>query len=122
MQIRADIGGAQQCREGGSETESIMHRAQQGRGRTPLLKTFVPYTDEYLRRRDLRRNAMLVDVIRPANLGRSLQQTIATAMANRFGGYSSDFFVAKYRDREFAIFLPNNWVSAEMLIRRPYYL
>uniref|UniRef100_A0A6V7QUJ1 DUF4283 domain-containing protein n=1 Tax=Ananas comosus var. bracteatus TaxID=296719 RepID=A0A6V7QUJ1_ANACO len=81
------------------------------------MRVYVPYTKEYLRRRELRRNAVLADVIQPANLGTNPQRTIATVMARRFGGYTEDFGVTRYRDRDFAIFLPE-WVSAEVLTRR----
>ncbi len=95
-----------------------MNRAlDQRRGRVPSSKAFVPYTEEYLRRLELRRNAMLVDVVQPRDLGLAPQQTIANALARRFGGYAHDFFVSRYRERDFAILLPG-WVSAEVLIRR----
>ncbi len=81
------------------------------------MKAYVPYTEEFLRRVELRRNAMLVDVVEPADLGFAPQQTIANALARRFGGYAHDFFVSRYGERDFAIFLPG-WVVAEVLIRR----
>nr|CAD1837335.1 unnamed protein product [Ananas comosus var. bracteatus] len=80
-------------------------------------KVYEPYTEEYLRRKEIRRNAVLADVIKPANLGPNPQLSIARALARRFGGYNQDFAVARYRDRDFAIFLPD-WVSAETLVRR----
>nr|CAD1844430.1 unnamed protein product [Ananas comosus var. bracteatus] len=78
---------------------------------------FVPYTDEYFRRVELRRNAILADVIQPANLGPDPISTIKTALASRFGGYKEDFAVARSRERHFVIFLPE-WVPAAVLIRR----
>ncbi len=80
------------------------------------MKAYVPYTDEYLRRTELRRNAMLVDIVQLADLGQAPQQTLANALARRFGGYAHDFFVAKYRERDFAVVLPG-WISAEVLVR-----
>ncbi|OAY65254.1 hypothetical protein ACMD2_16588 [Ananas comosus] len=94
-----------------------MNRAANLRGRPPRAKVFVPYTDEYLRRVELRRNAILADVIQPANLGPDPISTIKTALASRFAGYKEDFAVARYRERDFAIFLPE-WVPAAVLIRR----
>nr|CAD1819540.1 unnamed protein product [Ananas comosus var. bracteatus] len=94
-----------------------MNRAANLRDRAPVAKVFVPYTDEYLRRVELRRNAVLADVIQPANLGPDPISTIKTALANRFGGYKEDFTVARCRERDFAIFLPE-WVPAAVLIRR----
>ncbi len=75
------------------------------RERLPRLKAYVPYTEEYLRRTELRRNALLADVVQPADQGLAPQQTIANALARRFGGYAHDFFVARYRERDFAIIL-----------------
>lgn len=88
-----------------------------GPGRIPATKVFVPYTEEYLRRQELRRNVILADVLRPANLGLDPVSTIKNAMARRFGGYTDDFAVARYRERDFAIFLPE-WVSAADLLKR----
>lgn len=70
-----------------------------------------------MRRKELRRNAVLADVIQSANLGPDPPYTIASALAHRFGGYTQDFAVARYQDRDYAIFLPE-WVSAEVLARR----
>nr|CAD1841252.1 unnamed protein product [Ananas comosus var. bracteatus] len=94
-----------------------MNRALQHRGREPVTKVYVPYTEEYLRRVELRRNAILADVIPPANLGPDPIITIKNALASRFGGYNDDFAVARCRERDFAIFLPE-WVPAEVLVRR----
>lgn len=87
------------------------------RQRERVPKVYVPDTDEVLRRKVIRRNAVLADIIPPANLGPDPTHTIASALAIRFGGYTHDFGVARYRDRDYAIFLPE-WVSAEMLARR----
>lgn len=103
------------CKEEERKTWGRMNRVYRQRERTP--RVYIPYTEEYLRRRELRRNAVLADVIPPANLGTDPLQTIAFAMARRFGGYTEDFAVARYRDRGYVIFLPE-WVSAEVLARR----
>nr|CAD1835520.1 unnamed protein product [Ananas comosus var. bracteatus] len=97
--------------------EDRMNRALRQRGRAPASKVFVQYSEEYLRRRELRRNAILADVIHPAELGPNPTSTIKNAIARRFGGYTDDFAVARYRERDYAIFLPE-WVSAEVLVRR----
>lgn len=81
------------------------------------MKVFVPYTEEYLQRQELRRNTVLADVIQPANLGPDPISTIKSAMGRRFGGYVDDFAVARHWERDFAIFLPE-WVSAGVLTRR----
>nr|CAD1840641.1 unnamed protein product [Ananas comosus var. bracteatus] len=93
------------------------HRPRRAPGRAPVSKVFVPYTEEYLRRRDLHQNAVLADVIRPANLGPDLINTIKNALARRFGGYTDDFAVARHRERDYAIFLPE-WAPADVLTRR----
>uniref|UniRef100_A0A6V7QYA4 CCHC-type domain-containing protein n=1 Tax=Ananas comosus var. bracteatus TaxID=296719 RepID=A0A6V7QYA4_ANACO len=109
---------AQHCKANrGIKMNVNMNRPYHRRGREPVTKVFVPYTEEYLRRRNLRRNAVLADVLRPANLGLDPVSTIKQALARRFGGYNDDFAVARHRERDFAIFLPE-WVPAEMLIRR----
>lgn len=105
------------CKERSARTDTVMNRAIHHKGRAPLAKVFVPYTEEYLRRVDLRRNAILADVIRPANLAPDPITFIKSALASRFGGYTDDFAVARYRERDYAIFLPD-WVEAEVLIRR----
>nr|CAD1817277.1 unnamed protein product [Ananas comosus var. bracteatus] len=65
----------------------------------------------------MRGNVVLADIIQPANLGPDPASTIKTTMARRFGGYTDDFAVARYRARDFVIFLPE-WVSADDLTRR----
>ncbi len=81
---------------------------QQGRGgRIRRLTAFVPYTEELIRRTELRRNALLADVIQPEDLGPAPQQTLSNALVRRFGGYSHDFFVARFHERDFAILLPS---------------
>nr|CAD1840647.1 unnamed protein product [Ananas comosus var. bracteatus] len=94
-----------------------MHRAANLRGRAPLAKVFVPYTEEYLRRVELCCNAILADVIQPANLGPDPISAIKSALASLFGGYIEDFAVARYRERDYAIFRPE-WVPTEVLVKR----
>nr|CAD1821549.1 unnamed protein product [Ananas comosus var. bracteatus] len=108
---------AYSCRGKSTTSDASMDRVVNRRGRAPLPKVFVPYTEEYLRRVELRRNAVLADIIQPANLGQDPITVINTALASRFGGYVDDFAVSRYRDRDFAIFLPE-WVPADLLIRR----
>nr|CAD1834140.1 unnamed protein product [Ananas comosus var. bracteatus] len=105
------------CRETVGLRKAAINRAANLRARAPPHKVFVPYTEEYLRRIELRRNATLADVIEPANLGPEPITVIKTALASRFGGYTEDFAVARCRERNYAIFLPN-WVPADVLIRR----
>ncbi len=101
-----------QCKEGRRKKKegelrpaaySLMERENHRRGRVRSSKAYVPYTEEFLRRADLRRNAVLVDVVQPADLGLAPQQTLANALARRFGGYSHDFFIFRYRERDFVI-------------------
>lgn len=73
--------------------------------------------EDYYARRKLRHNAILADIVQPANLGHTPQQTISNALAGRFGDYPTDFIVARHRDHNFAMFL-SAWVSAERLVRR----
>lgn len=94
-----------------------MNREVHRRARVPLPKVYIPYTEEYLRRVEMRRNAILADVIQPANLGPDPISTIKSALASRFGGYKDDFAVARCREREYAIFLPE-WALAPALVRR----
>nr|CAD1843444.1 unnamed protein product [Ananas comosus var. bracteatus] len=101
---------ASTCKEKVSLARERMNRVLQRRERTPGV--YVPYAEEFLRRREQRRNAVLADVIQPANLGPDPTRTIANALARRFGGYTQDFAVARFRERDFAILLPK-WVSAE---------
>lgn len=81
------------------------------------LSTFIPLSEDFFVRQARRRNAILVDVVPPASLGHFPQETIANGLTSRFGGYPSDFHVARYRQQEFIAFLPE-WVQAEHLTRR----
>nr|CAD1844238.1 unnamed protein product [Ananas comosus var. bracteatus] len=85
--------------------------------RPSYLRAFVPLFDDFTSRQNRRRNAILVDVLPPANLGRFSQDTITNELANRFGGYPNDFHVARYSERDYVLFLPE-WVPTERLIRR----
>nr|CAD1835313.1 unnamed protein product [Ananas comosus var. bracteatus] len=87
------------------------------RARPSYLSAFVPLSDDFIARQNRRRNAILVDVLPPANLGHFPQDTIANELASRFGGFSSDFHVARYRERDYVVFLPE-WVPTDRLIRR----
>nr|CAD1830138.1 unnamed protein product [Ananas comosus var. bracteatus] len=87
------------------------------RARPSYLSAFVPQTDDFRTRQNHCRNAILVDVLPLKKLGHFPQETIANRMASRFGGFPSDFHVAKYIQRDFVIFLPE-WVPADQLIRR----
>lgn len=104
---------------GGKSVRKVaeINRAAHHRGCVPLGKVYIPYTEEYLRRVELRRNAILADVIQQANLGLDPITSIKSALASRFGGYTDDFAVARCRDRDFAIFLPE-WVPTTVLTRR----
>ncbi len=46
-----------------------MDRIIRRRGRGRSLKAYIPYTEEFLRRVELKRNAVLADVVQPADLG-----------------------------------------------------
>nr|CAD1824945.1 unnamed protein product [Ananas comosus var. bracteatus] len=63
------------------------------------------------------RNAILVDVLPPKNLGHFPQETLANRLASRFGGFPSDFHVAKFSQRDYVIILPE-WVPAAQLVHR----
>lgn len=81
------------------------------------MKVFVPQSDGFHSRQLQCENAILADVIGPANLGHFPQNMIATDLANQFGGFCNDFHVARYRERDYVIFLPQ-WVHAGDLVRR----
>lgn len=84
-------------------------------GFRPLsMKVFVPLTEGFYSRQQISRNAVLANVIGPANLGHCPQEMIADDLAQRFGGLSDDFHVARYRERDFVIFLPQ-WVRPDTL-------
>nr|CAD1825921.1 unnamed protein product [Ananas comosus var. bracteatus] len=74
---------ASSCKEKAGSTRNKMNRFLQRRERTP--RVYVPYTQEFLQRREQRRNVVLADVIQPANLGPDPSTTIAEALARRFG-------------------------------------
>nr|CAD1825933.1 unnamed protein product [Ananas comosus var. bracteatus] len=87
------------------------------RARSSYLSAFVPLSNDFFARQNRRRNAILVDVIPPSNLGHFPQDSIANGLASRFGGYPSDFHVARYRERDYVVFL-SEWVPCEQLLRR----
>ncbi len=60
---------------------------------------------------------MLADIIGRSNLGHFPQETIASDLAARFGGFTTDFLAARYHERGFVILLPD-WVRPEDLINR----
>nr|CAD1835355.1 unnamed protein product [Ananas comosus var. bracteatus] len=110
------------CYKSGHLARSCMNRLPRElyramRARPSYLSAFVPLFDDFAGRQNRRRNAILADVVSPANLGHFPQDTIANGLANRFGGSPSDFHVATYREREFVIFLPE-WVPCDQLLRR----
>ncbi len=80
-----------------------------------MAKVFVPLSEEYRSRHEQGSRAIMVEVLGRANLGHRPHDTIADDMATRFGGYTSDFLVAGYRDRNYVIFLPV-WVRPETLL------
>lgn len=87
------------------------------RARPTYLSAFVPLSEDFFARQNRPHNAVVIDVASPANLGHFPQDTIAFGLANRFGGYPSDFHVAHYSERDFVIFLPE-WVPCEQLLCR----
>lgn len=94
-----------------------MNKEVHRRERAPIPKLYVSYTDEYLWRIQMRRNAILANVIQLANLGPDPVSFVENSLASRFGEYTEDFAVARCRERDFAIFLPK-WVPASVLVRR----
>ncbi len=89
---------------------------QDDRGFRPhTAKAFIPLSEEFRNRHAQGCRAVMVEVIGRANLGHRPHDTIADDMAIRFGGYTSDFLVAGYRDRNYVIFLPL-WVRPETLL------
>ncbi len=62
-----------QCKKANLKGERTMNRGHQRRGRIPHMKAFMPYTEEYLRMKELRRNALLANVVQPADLGQTPQ-------------------------------------------------
>ncbi len=84
------------------------------------MKAFVPLTEGFYTRQEQGRRAVLAIPIGQTNLGHFPQGLIANDLAGRFGGFSNDFLVTKFRERDFVIFLPQ-WVPPEVLIRREGY-
>ncbi len=98
-----------------AQRRGAMHVA--GWFRPQALKVFVPLSEGYYLRQLQCRRAVLATPMGTVNLGHYPQGTIANDLAGRFGGFSNDFLVAKYQERDFVIFLPQ-WVQPEVLIRR----
>ncbi len=80
---------------------------------------FVPLSEGFIARQEHGRNAVLATIVGPARLGHFPQDTIATDLATRFGGFASDFLAAKFRDRDFILFL-QAWVRSEDLVSREF--
>nr|CAD1822970.1 unnamed protein product [Ananas comosus var. bracteatus] len=88
------------CFKTGHKARSCMNRLPMAvyramRARPAYLNAFVPLSEDFFARQNRRRNAILVDVVPPANLGHFPQDTIANGLASRFGGYPTDFHVAR---------------------------
>nr|CAD1826274.1 unnamed protein product [Ananas comosus var. bracteatus] len=102
------------CYKTGHVAKSCMDRLpmavyREMRARPSYLSAFVPQTEDFFTRQNRCRNAILV--------GHFPQETLANRLASRFGGFPSDFHVAKFSQRDFVIFLPE-WVTAAQLVRR----
>nr|CAD1842572.1 unnamed protein product [Ananas comosus var. bracteatus] len=83
------------------------------------LSAFVPFTEDFLARQNRRRNAIIADVLPPANLEQFPQETIANALANRYSRYPNDLLVTRYSERDIVVFLPE-WVQSDQLVRREH--
>ncbi len=101
------------CGRRASPSTPKMHRG--GDFRPHMTKVFIPLSEDFLNRQRQRQCAVLADVIGIANLGHPPQVTIASDLAARFGGFATDFLVAKHRERDFVLFLPE-WVRPEDLV------
>lgn len=89
------------------------------RTQSAYLSAFVPLTEDFLARQNQRRNAIIADVLLPANLEHFPKETIANALANRYGGYPNDFLVTRYSERDIVVFLPE-WVQSNQLVHREH--
>ncbi len=85
--------------------------------RPEMLKVFIPLSEDFHRHQTQRRCAVLADVISRSNLGHCPQAMIAMDLAAKFGGFTSDFLVARHPERDFVVFLLE-WVSPDELINR----
>nr|CAD1832684.1 unnamed protein product [Ananas comosus var. bracteatus] len=72
---------ASTCKSKVLRASDKMNKAYRQQGRTQPAKVYVLYTEEYSCKRELRRNAVLTDVIQPADLGPNSTGTIASALA-----------------------------------------
>lgn len=106
---------ARDCKE--NKTRQSLNTYRALRVRPSTLRSFIPYSEDFFKCQNQRQNAVLPDVIGPANLGHFPQDSIANGLANHFGGYYNDFFIARYPERDFVIFLPE-WVRVEDLVQR----
>nr|CAD1822881.1 unnamed protein product [Ananas comosus var. bracteatus] len=111
------------CLAVGHKARSCMNRWPMSvyrpmRARPAYLSAFVPLTNDFFARQNRRRNAILVDVVPPANLGHFPQETITNGLANRFGGYPTDFLVARHSERNYVVFLPD-WAAFHMNVGHP---
>ncbi len=80
-----------------------------------MMKAFIPLTDDFHKRQQQCRRAVMADIIGRASLGHYPQDTIASDLALRFGGLSTDFLVAVFHERDYVIMLPQ-WVRPDTLI------
>ncbi len=104
---------ARHCRLRTSPTPTRMLRG--GDFRPHVAKVFIPLYEDFHKRQLQRQRAVLADVIGRANLGHFPQETIASDLAARFRGFSTDFLVAKHFDRDYVILLPE-WVRPETIV------
>lgn len=81
------------------------------------LSAFVSLFDDFFACQNRCHNAILIDVVPPANLGHFPKETIGNGLASRFGGFPTDFHVARNSERDFVVFLPE-WVPSKHLLRR----
>ncbi len=82
-------------------------KMQRSRGLRPdVSKVFIPLTEEFRNRQSQCRNAVLADVIGRANMGHFPQDTLAADLAARYGGFPTDFLVARHQERDYVILLP----------------
>lgn len=92
------------CLKVGHKARSCMNRLPMSiyramRARPACFSAFVPLSDDFFACQNRQRNAILVDVVPPANLGHFPQETIANGLASCFGGYPNAFLVARYSEQ-----------------------
>ncbi len=86
-----------------------------GRLRPATMKSFIPLSEDFYKRQQQYRSAVMADIIGHATLGHFPQDTIASDLALRYGGLPTDFLVAAYHNRDYVIMLPQ-WVRPADLI------